>query len=86
MIAFLAAQALVFALWVGLAFRTLGRLWRHVQRQTGTAIPGFRGTALAARTFWTDPAFARDRQRLGLTTLVLFGLSALAPLIFSKDG
>ena len=86
MIAFLIVQALVFTLWAGLAFRTLGRLWRHVRQQTGAAVPGLSGTALAARAFWAEAGFASDRRLLGVVTALLLGLSALTPLVFSKDG
>lgn len=85
MIAFLAVQALVFALWAWLAVRALLRLWRHVARQTGNAMPDLSDTRLALREFLSRPAFAPERRQLGLMTLILLGLSALGPLILSTD-
>ncbi len=75
MTVWLVVQGLVFALWAFVAFRALFRLFGVMQRQGDQALPGFAATLVAARVFWRDPAFARDRRLLLWLMVILFALS-----------
>lgn len=71
----LAVQAVVFALWSFVAFRSLFRLLAVVRRSSGQSLPGLRSTLSAPRIFLTDPGFAADRKALLALSVALLILS-----------
>lgn len=73
----LALQAVIFAVWAVIAFRSLFRLRAHVVRQTGQAMPGLAAALGGFRAFVTDPAFRGDRRALGAATAALAAVMAL---------
>lgn len=74
-VALLVVQALVFALWAFVAFRSLFRLLALLQQHSGHPLPGFKSTRAAPRLFLTDPRFARERKALAVLTPLLLLLS-----------
>lgn len=74
-VALLVVQALVFALWAFVAFRSLFRLLALLQQQSGQPLPGFKATRAAPRLFLTDPRFAPERKALAVLTPLLLLLS-----------
>ncbi len=67
----LALQAVVFAVWAWLAFRTLFRLAAWSRAQSGQTLPGPRWTLRGFGSFLRAPEFESDRRHLGLATLAL---------------
>ncbi len=75
MMAVLAAQGAVFALWAFVAFRALFRLLGVMQAQSGQSVPGFRALIKAPLVFWHEPSFAHDRRLMAWLTLILLALT-----------
>lgn len=76
MVALLAVQGLVFLLWAVLMFRGLFALRRRAVARSGRMIPGPGATLDGFAAFLRDPEFRRERNRLGLVTVLLFALVA----------
>jgi len=75
--AVLALQAVAFAVWTGLMFRTLFRLRRRAMQQGSGPVPGIGATLAGWRAFLTRPEDRTDRRRLGAVTLTMFALIGL---------
>lgn len=80
-ILFLTIQGVIFLFWAALAFRTLFRLRAIAVADTGRAFPGMRAQIAAFGVFVRGPEFRSARRRLGILTLAMIGLSALAPFV-----
>ena len=78
MMAILVAQGVVFAIWAFVAFRALFRLFALLRYRSGEALPGLATSLTAPKVFLTDHAFRKDRRCLGLLTLLLVVLAAIA--------
>ena len=72
----LIVQAVVFAIWVVLAFRSLFRLLALMRARTGQMLPGLREGMGAPLLFLREPQFQHDRRLLAVLTVVLLMLSA----------
>jgi hypothetical protein len=81
MTVWLALQAVLFAGWVLLAFRTLFRLRSRAVAESGTAFPGLRATLAAFAGFLRDPGFARERRLLAVLTAALLAMSAASSVL-----
>lgn len=73
----LAVQALVFAVWAWLAWRSLFRLRAYAVDRSGHAFPGLSATLEAFNAWLRAPQFAQDRRQLGLASLVLAALMGI---------
>lgn len=76
MTAWLAAQAVLFAVWAFVAFRILFRLRARAVAESGAAFPGLRATLAAFAGFLREPGFARERRLLAVLTAALLAMSA----------
>ena len=77
-------QGVVFTYWTFEMFRNLARMRKRSMKKTGKVFPGLMATLGEFETFISSPEDRRDRNRLALVTLVLFGLIALACYVNSK--
>ncbi len=71
LVPFLAVEALAFAIWAWIAFRTLLRLRRAAIARAGRAWPGPVAQLSAFRDLIRAPEFARDRRALATASLGL---------------
>lgn len=76
-------QGLVFAYWAYLMFSTLFRLRRRGEEKTGHTFSGPGTTLGEMRNFLTNPQDHSARNRLGLITLLMFGLIATSAYVNS---
>lgn len=76
--ALLGVQAVVFLVWIILAFRWLLALRADAVARSGTTLPGLGHSLHAFRAGLSDPRYASIRLRLGLVTLVLLASSIFA--------
>ena len=67
----LAVQAVVFAVWAWLAWRSLFRLRARAVGRTGSAFPGLSATLEAFGAWLREPQFAQDRRQLAQATAML---------------
>jgi hypothetical protein len=79
-IALLVLQALMFLVWMILAFRWLFALRADAVVASGTTMPGLRQSLRAVRSALTDRRYRTERRRFGLLTLALLGISLLSGL------
>ena len=79
----LTLQGILFAFWAYLMFRTLFRLRKRGVEKSGSFNPGPLTMLGEFRNFLTLPEDRVDRNRLGLVTLLLFGIIALSAYVNS---
>lgn len=77
MVALLAVQGVVFAVWAFLAFRTLFRLRARAVAASGQMFPGLSATLAAFAGFWRDPEHGVDRRAMGWSTAAMVAMIAL---------
>jgi len=77
MVALLAVQGVVFAVWAFLAFRTLFRLRARAVAASGQMFPGLGATLAAFAGFWRDPELRADRRAMGWSTAAMVAMIAL---------
>lgn len=77
----LGAQAILFLIWIILAFRWLFDIRADAVARSGQTVPGPSATWQAFRHGFTAPRYASQRWWLGLLTLPLLALSLLVPFI-----
>lgn len=81
-ITFLALQAVVFLIWILLAFRWLFALRADAVAESGSLLPGPGPVLRAFRGALLDERYAKERVRLGALTLILLASSSLIHFLF----
>lgn len=71
-------QALLFLVWMILAFRWLFALRADAVVASGTMMPGLRQSLRAFRSALTDRRYRTERRRFSLLTLALLGIPLLS--------
>ncbi len=84
MTALLGLQAVVFAIWTFLMFRTLFRLRARAVRRSGRMFPGVIDTLEGYRALVLLPEYRSDRRLLLAATLTLFALILLG--VWLREG
>lgn len=89
-IAILILRGIVFAIWVFLMFRMLGRLTRQSQREldrTGGGYFTWVGHSMRAfGGFFSDPSVATERRQLIWVTVLLMLMTVGQPLVMARGG
>jgi hypothetical protein len=86
MLAVLAVQGIVFAIWAYWMFRCLFLLRRAAIAETGRGYPGLRATLRQFGLFARSDLHQADRRVLVVLTLVLLGLTLAFALLASPSG
>ncbi len=86
MMAVLAVQGIVFAIWAYWMFRSLFLLRRAAIAETGRGYPGLRATLRQFGLFARSDQHQADRLVLVVLTLVLLGLTLAFALLASQAG
>ncbi|WP_323013291.1 hypothetical protein [Devosia sp.] len=79
--AMLAFQAIVFAVWIVIAFRWLFAMRADAVAESGRTLPGLGPTLRAFREGFTGARYARQRLWLGVSTVLLLAVSYLTSLM-----
>lgn len=79
--AMLVVQAIVFTIWIVIAFRWLFAMRADAVAESGRSLPGLGPTLRAFREGFSGVRYARQRLWLGVSTLLLLASSYLTSLM-----